>query len=284
MGSTRVLGDGRVRWRDRFVDLDGLRLHLLMAGLPEAETVLLLHGGSAHAHWWDAAAVLLAPRFHVLALDLRGHGDSSHALPPSYRWDDYAGDLQSLVRRLGLPRLHLVGHSLGGTIAAAFAVRNAKWLASLTVVDAQLRFSSAAVRYLRRLALLPSPTYADRETALERFRLLPAQTDADPALLRCMAEHAYRQQPDGSWVLKVDRAALLQVEPLDLRPELAALDIPLLLMRGERSTVVSRERLLSLRDTFPAARIAEVAGAHHHVMLDNPAGFASALVAFLEER
>lgn len=276
------MGEGLVSWRVQFVDLGSVRLHVLAAGAPTAEAVLLLHGGSAHAHWWDAAVVRLAQRFHVLAMDLRGHGDSSHVVPPAYRWDDYVSDLESLIGRLQLPRLHLIGHSLGGTIAAAYAIRNAGRLSSLTIVDAQVRFSSASVRYLRRLALLPTPTYTDRETALDRFRLLPTQTNADPALLRRMAQHAYHQQADGSWVLKFDRATLMQVEPLDLRPDLATLGIPLLLVRGEHSTVVSHERLLSLRESLPAAEMAEVAGAHHHVMLDNPSGFASAVGAFLD--
>ena len=59
-----------------------------------APAVVLLHGGSAHARWWDHFAAAIGDAYHVVALDLRGHGDSEHADPPAYRIDDYAGDVR----------------------------------------------------------------------------------------------------------------------------------------------------------------------------------------------
>src|SRR5690242_18246489 len=95
---------------EQTVRVNGLRLHVVTWGARARPPVVLLHGGSAHARWWDFVAERLAERYHHIAPDLRGHGDSEHADPPRYGIDEYVHDLEALVRALGVGPFGLVGH------------------------------------------------------------------------------------------------------------------------------------------------------------------------------
>jgi pimeloyl-ACP methyl ester carboxylesterase len=280
IGRRPPLTEGAVDWRSEHLRIGDMQLHLLQGGVASGALLVFVHGGSAHGRWWDYVAPLLAARFRLLSVDLRGHGDSRHVVPAAYRIADYVGDLAALARHLQTP-FHLIGHSLGGMVAGAFAVAHRQHLRSLVVVDAQLRFSAASVRYLQRLASLPQLAYPDLATAVARYRVLPTQTNAPRPVIEHMAQHAFVRRDNGSWVLKFDRATLSQLEATDLVPSLQLLRVPMLLVRGAHSTVVSHERLAALRDLLPQMRTAEIADAHHHVMLDNPVGLAAALAAFL---
>ena len=79
--------------RSTFIQAGALRLHALEWGEPAAPPLFLIHGAGAHAHWWDALVPRLVPRWRVVAPDLRGHGESDWALPPSYAIEDFAADL-----------------------------------------------------------------------------------------------------------------------------------------------------------------------------------------------
>ncbi len=268
--------------RDRFISINGLRLHYLEWGDAAAPPVVLLHGGSAHAHWWDLFAAAIANRYHVLALDLRGHGDSEHPAPPAYRIDDYVRDLGAFIDNQALGRVDLIGHSLGGMIATAFAGQTPQRLRSLVVVDSQLKITPAGARYMVRLRNFPQPVYRDRAQAIQRFRLLPTHTEADEKTLQHVAAHGVRELSDGRWILKFDRAAMAHNEPQDLTPVLRQLTCPILLVRGAHSTLLSHAALTALRAAAAHAEIAEIPAAHHHVMLDNPVEFERPVRAFLD--
>jgi len=81
--------------------VDSLGLHLLEWGAPGRPALCFLHGGSAHAHWFDLVAPAFAERFHVVSLDQRGHGESQWAEPPAYATEDFAGDLVGVMGALG---------------------------------------------------------------------------------------------------------------------------------------------------------------------------------------
>src|SRR5437867_7118389 len=102
--------------RDRFVTVNSLRLRYRDWG-GSGPPFLALHGSAAHAHWWDPVAPYLASRLRVLALDWRGHGRSAWPRPPAYRTEDFVADHLGVIGRLGLARVILAGHSLGGQAA-----------------------------------------------------------------------------------------------------------------------------------------------------------------------
>ncbi|MHB8573762.1 MAG: alpha/beta fold hydrolase, partial [Dehalococcoidia bacterium] len=101
--------------QDRFTVLNGLRFHYREHGVVGAPVLLLLHGLAGHARMWDVIATALADRFHVLALDLRGHGETDWA--PAYSYDLFADDVEQFAADLQLQHFALVGQSLGAEVA-----------------------------------------------------------------------------------------------------------------------------------------------------------------------
>src|SRR5690349_18621825 len=107
---------GQAAYTDRFVLSSGLRIHYLDWGSPEKPPLVMLHGIGRVAHSFDHIAPRFANRYHVIAMDMRGHGDSSWSPEGAYLVEDYVKDLEALVDRLGLRGLTLLGNSTGGRV------------------------------------------------------------------------------------------------------------------------------------------------------------------------
>ena len=125
---------------DGTIEERGLSLHYVVWGPSRAPggptpVVVLLHGLSAMCRIWDPLARALQERYRVIALDQRGHGDTSWPQEPNYTTDDYVGDLEALVERWELERFALVGLSMGGMNAIAYAARHPDRVTHLSVVD-----------------------------------------------------------------------------------------------------------------------------------------------------
>ena len=101
---------------DRYVVVNGLRLHYLESGPPTKPTMILMHGIARHAHTFDHIAPELTRDYHVVALDMRGHGDSAWSPEGAYLVEDHVKDLEAVIRELGLRRVTLWGNSTGGRV------------------------------------------------------------------------------------------------------------------------------------------------------------------------
>ncbi|MEW6297399.1 MAG: alpha/beta hydrolase [Thermodesulfobacteriota bacterium] len=268
--------------QDRFMTVNGLRLHYLDWGTAGKRPFVLLHGGSAYARWWDFVAPAFTGEFHVLALDQRGHGDSEHAEPPAYGTRHYVADLRQFIETLALQKPVLMGHSMGGHNALIYATQYARDLSALILVDTDATYPEAAVQFLRRLGEKPAKEYDSLVEAITRFQLLPRETFISSEKLRYLASFAFAQQPSGKWTAKLDRRTLFR-EPIDGRPLLSHITCPTLIVRAERSPVLSDEKLARLVGRLPQGRWVEVKDTYHHVMLDNPDGLVRAVRAFLAD-
>jgi len=268
------------QYQDRFVTVNGLRLHYLDWGTAGKPPLLLLHGGSAYAHWWDFVAPALAEDFQVIALDQRGHGDSDHVDPPAYGTRHYLADLQQCIATLGLSKPVLMGHSMGGHNALIYATQHARELAALILVDTDAAYPEAAVQFLRKLGEKPAKEFDSFVEAISRFQLLPRETYISTEKLRYLASFAFAQRSDGKWTAKLDRKTLFR-EPIDGRPVLGQITCPTLIVRAEHTPVLSNEKITRLVSNLPNGRWVEVKDTHHHVMLDNPAGLVQAVREFL---
>ena len=270
--------------RRHFIRIHTLDLHYLEWGATTKPPLILLHGGAAHAHWWDHIAPVLAQDYRVIAPDLRGHGDSSWTVPAAYEIDDYVADLQGLIAALELEKPVLLGHSLGGFIALAYATARAETLRALIVVDIRARLSSSRLMHL--LQAMPAPIYKNEHDLLRRFRLLPAETQASAELFQAIARHsvaAIQDGQDGRFQLKSDRAALTR-SPRDLSAQLSSVTCPCLFIRGRDSKTLSAQALAEMLASCPDARGIEIPGASHHVFLDQPEAFLQVVQQFLDER
>src|SRR5258708_6035053 len=120
---------------DRFATANGLRLHYLEWGDPPRPAMILLHGIARHAHTFDHVAPAFARGYHVIALDMRGHGDSAWSPEGAYLVQDYVKDLEALVAELHLRGVTLLGNSTGGRVAQVFAGLHPELVERLIVED-----------------------------------------------------------------------------------------------------------------------------------------------------
>jgi pimeloyl-ACP methyl ester carboxylesterase len=268
-------------YSSRFVSAGGLKLRILDYGAAGKPAMLCLHGGAAHAHWFDFVAGAFTADYHVLALDQRGHGDSEWAVPPDYSYARYALDLAEVVETLGLRDFVLVGHSMGGTVSLEYASTHPGRVAALIVVDSTLQMTAERVAALRDVGSRQGRQYATREEFIEHFRLRPAGTLAAPEVIRHLALHGVRRFPDGSWRHKFDRNVYATRETTDGLPRWNHIGIPALLVKAEKSQRISPQVFNEVKSRCPQAGLVEVPNADHHVTLDNPAGFVSAVRPFL---
>lgn len=273
--------------RSRFADIPGGgRIHLADWG-GTGTPLLLLHGLSAHTHWFDEVAPLLVsdrPGEHghcVAAMDLRGHGDSEPPEPPAYCMDGYVADLGLALDALGWERTVLVGHSLGARVCLAFARRRPERVERLAVLDFLGETREREQRTFERRTPRPrrQPTYSDAEIMVRNFHLQPAGTTLGRASLERLARQGIKRLPNGRWTWKFDWRAF-NFEYTPIWPRLAEVRVPCLVMRGERSVVMPREVFERVLRTLPDAAGAEIPRAHHHITLDAPGTVAERLLDF----
>src|ERR1700751_1898486 len=106
--------------QSRYNKSQGLRLHFTDWGIPQAPPLLLVHGGLDHSRSWDHLARALRRNFHVVAPDLRGHGDSEWAIGSSYSLADHIYDLTGLGKAEGVEKVSVVFHSMGGMVSLTY--------------------------------------------------------------------------------------------------------------------------------------------------------------------
>jgi pimeloyl-ACP methyl ester carboxylesterase len=274
----------------------GLELHLLEwsgSGVP----LLLLHGFGNDAHIWDAFAPAVAPYYRTLALDHRGHGDSGWDPESRYDHDTMVADVEALTHALGIDRLVLIGHSLGGRIATLFAARHASRMAGLVLVDIGPEVDPRGVLRIRsETAANADPVFASEQ---EYARLLSLHYPAArPETLLRMAHHGLRRLEDGTLRLKMDPAlrggsggresaedaARRERESAAAQWQaLAAIACPTLVVRGAASDVFAPDVADRMVEVLPRGALAVVPRAGHSVMTDNPEGFRDAVVGFVLE-
>jgi pimeloyl-ACP methyl ester carboxylesterase len=151
--------------------------------------MLCVHGGGAHAHWFDFVAPGFSANFHVRALDQRGHGDSAWAEPPAYAYTRYAADLAEVVEKLDLRDFVLIGHSMGGMVSLVYAASHPGRLSRLIIVDTTMHMGGERLSAMRNRGTREGSNYATREELVARYRLLPAGTRA-PETIRHLAQTA----------------------------------------------------------------------------------------------
>ena len=268
-------------YTSRFVDAGGLRLHYLDYGTPGLPPMLCVHGGAAHAHWFDFVAPGFRSTYHVRALDQRGHGESAWAESPAYTYQDYAADLAEVVEKLDLHDFVLIGHSMGGMVSLVYATTYPGRVGKLIVVDTTMRMGEERISAMRQRGSQEGSKYASREELIARYRLLPPGTQAAPEVLHHLAQQAGRQFSDGTWRHKFDRNVYAMRESRNGLPLWDRITIPALLVKGGLSQRITPEIAAEVHARCPQVKLAEVPHSDHHVMLDNPPAFVNAVMAFL---
>ncbi|MET0852070.1 MAG: alpha/beta hydrolase [Candidatus Rokuibacteriota bacterium] len=269
------------------VVLRRMRFHYLDWGTRGRPPVLFLHGGGLNAHTWDLVCASLKLERHCMALDQRGHGESEWSPEMDYTTESQVSDLEAFVDAIGLERFVLVGMSLGGVNAMAWAGRHSRRIAGLVVVDVGPEVRTAGVRKIAAFTSEGAPL-ASVDEFIERALAFNPRRDRE--LLRRSLLHNLRRMPDGRWMWKYDQRHRGKVDPdaqarrRDLLwSAVDTIECPTLVVRGAESDVFHDEDAERLAGRLRHGRWVRVEGAGHTVQGDNPAGLLMPLRAFLEE-
>ncbi len=270
-------------YADRYVEVGGLKIHVQDYGTAGKPQMLCVHGSAAHAHWFDFVASGLIDEYHVLAPDLRGHGDSEwdRSQSPDYNYDRYAADLHELAEKLDLRDFVLVGHSMGGLVSTVYAATYPGRARAFIVVDSSLNMPEERIASMNAVGSREGSSYASADEFLANYKIRPSGSSATPDMVRHLGKHSGRQFEDGRWRNKVDRDVYARRVGRNLIPYWARIKVPALLLRGDRSNRISPEIVEQVRAHAPQVQVAEVAGCDHHVTLDNPRGFVEACKRWL---
>jgi pimeloyl-ACP methyl ester carboxylesterase len=194
-----------------------LRVHYVDWGNDDAPTLLLVHGGRDHCRSWDWVARALCDDYHIIAPDLRGHGDSDWVRGAGYAMIDYVSDVAQLIHQKRLAPLRIIGHSLGGNITLQYAglepqdVSRVISIEGLGPTESMIRARASRppeerlrgwIRSQRQLAAGVPRSYPTLDEAIERMREANPHLSLEQA--RHLTIHGTDQNEDGSYRWKFD--------------------------------------------------------------------------------
>jgi pimeloyl-ACP methyl ester carboxylesterase len=253
----------------KFRGANGLLLSCIDYGGEGGVPVLLMHGAAAHSRWWDFTAPALTGRYHVLALDRRGHGDSQWAESEQYEIEHYAADLHAVIGDWGLGKPFLVAHSGGGLPSIMYAARYPENVRGLVLMETRPVYDEAMVARMRNREERPPRTFATLEAALASFRLTPPTAGAPAEMVEHLAQHSFRRLADGRWINKLDRRTGRRLHAFDGIQWMMRVTCPVLVVRAGRTNMVEPEASARLAAAAANGAIVEIPSAEHQVILDS---------------
>jgi len=229
--------------------------------------LVLLHGYPLDHHLWDNVVPLLVDTFDVIVPDLRGFGESTIG-DSSPTMDDYASDIAGLLDYLGIQKTAIVGHSMGGYVALAFAKRYPDHLTGFGLVSSQVladppdrkeaRYKSAKDVLENGIdtvvaTMTPKFTADEKLQAFARSAMERQQPAAYMAALKAMAE-------------RPDSTALL-----------ASLEVPVVVVHGHSDALIPVDRAREVKAALAQAHLVEISGVGHMPMMEATEQTAAAL-------
>jgi esterase len=268
------------------VDVSGLRLHYQEWGSPSAPAILMLHGFGVSGHMFDEFAERMQDRFHLIAIDQRGHGDSEWADNGDYSRQAFVSDLDGFSKSLGIDRFILIGHSMGGLNSVSYTVEHPERIRALVLVDVGPESAKEGVDNIIRFTRGPD------ELEFEEFVQMAHHFNQRRSMenIRERMRHRLRPTENGKYTWKFDRRFRDKDSGLRIGSELSndetwqlfrRVTVPTLLVRGADSDVLTEEVAQRAAREMPRARLVVVPSAGHSVPGDNPDDFTAAVREFL---
>jgi esterase len=263
------------------LEISGLKFHYLDWG-GDGPPLVMLHGLTGHAHTWDHTAAGLSARYHVYALDQRGHGDTEWA--PGYGIAAMLSDLLGFLDALQLPLVTLMGLSMGGIVAYQFTAAHPERVSRLVVLDIGPEIARAGARQVAA-SLASSNVFRSEDEAVATARAAnPRPADET---LRHRVSHNLRPQPDGTFTFKWDKGLREPGAISDgLTPDRRwaawnALSCPVLLVRGDDSDILPQETAERMAAGNPRVSLVVVPDCGHSITLDRPQSLLDAVGPWL---
>jgi pimeloyl-ACP methyl ester carboxylesterase len=282
-----------------FTLVDERQVHYLWWGRAGAAPVVCLHGGGQTAYMYEDLGDAMRDGYLVCAPDLPGHGDSDLDLAmasPVGGLDRYAlaASVEAFLDHVGIARAMVVGASLGGITSLTIAAKSPERVAGIALIDIGHRLEDEGVRRIVEFMTKHESFASLEEAAAAIAEYLPSRRPQSPRRLT----RNLRQRPDGRWEwkhalgrnLRAVRAARPDAGTGDWRAltagmdaELRQLGCPVLVLRGQRSDVLSDEGAQEVAALIPNARLATIGAAGHLAAGDNPESTVSLVREFLVE-
>lgn len=228
--------------------------------------VIILHGLLGSNRNWHFHAKQLANSFQVITVDLRNHGDSGHGQSMSF--EEMAGDIADLFRELGLKKGSVIGHSMGGKVAIAFALLHRPLLDRLIVLDvAPVDYGTRFGHVIDAMMNLPLAGITSRREADESL----AREIADTMLRQSLLQNLVRESDHFRWRpnLSAMKQNLSEIGGFDLPPTEPYRE-PVLFIGGGNSKYILPEYHAPIKKYFPQAEIHTIPDAGHWLQMDQP--------------
>ncbi|HWJ78870.1 MAG TPA: alpha/beta hydrolase [Niallia sp.] len=242
----------------------------------QGETIVLIHGFCGNVHYWDEIIPVLSEKYHVLLLDLRGHGNSSYN-GESFEIEDLAKDIQHLLEQLTIDKVMMFGHSLGGYVTLAFA--------------------ELFPEKLSAFGLIHSTAYEDTEqgkagrlNAIQKIQDVGINEYVDGLIPNLFSDESIRTQPDEiskakeigygtNPVAAMETQAAMRKRP-DRNEIIVHAKVPVLLVKGTKDKVVSLDRVTYAKDTHIMEAVLD---SGHMSMIEAPEQLTDALFSFFKQ-
>ena len=264
---------------DRTIAVNGLTIHYVEWGSAEKPPLVLLHGIARVAHSFDHLAPHFADRFRVIAIDMRGHGDSAWDPQSSYMVEDYTKDIAAIVRELKLKDMVLWGNSTGGRVVQMIAGQMPELVRAVIVED-------VGPERPREVSNRRADRMAKEADGWATFDDLYAQAQKEnprtpEAILKPFVQHASKRRDDGRIVWKRDPAILNGFVPTELWATVKKIRAPLIYVLGGASNIVPPQTQMDIRQELKQSEIVMMPGLGHYPSDEKPAEFIAIVERFL---
>ena len=270
--------DPTVQYRSRHTVLRGMRFHFTEWGDSDAPPVLLLHGGNQSCHSWDLVSLHLSDRYHVYALDQRGHGDTEWSRDLDYSMEAMAADVLAFLADQELEDPIIIGHSMGGRVTLDTLLDAPDAARAAVLVDVGPELSPVGVKVVGDF-VAHNIEFDDLDVFLDNVeRYDPFRTREHIART---VKYNLLRRVDGKYVSKVDHRRIPgRLRTLELA-DVADVSCPILLVRGGESQVLLADAAERFVQKLPHGLLVTVPHVGHNVHGGNTPGFLKAVNTFL---
>ena len=264
---------------DRFVTVNGLRIHYLEWGMNSGQPLILLHGIARVAHNFDHLVSHFSKKYRVFAVDMRGHGDSAWDPQGAYLVEDYVRDIEGMVEQLKLRNIVLWGNSTGGRVAQVYAGLHPDLVSAVIVEDVGPERPPAISNRRANRMKEEEKGWASVDELFAKLKQDYPRT-AEP-LLRSFAQHGSKPRADGRVIWKRDPAILNGFVPTELWATVRKIKAPTIYILGGASDIVPPQTQQQLKEVLPQAEIVTMPGLGHYPSDEKPAEFLAIVDRFL---
>jgi pimeloyl-ACP methyl ester carboxylesterase len=265
---------------DRYADVNGLRLHYLDWGGEGKQPLIMLHGIGRVAHTFDHIAPHFAGKYHVIAVDMRGHGDSGWDPKGAYLVEDYTKDIEALAAQLHLRNIVIWGNSTGGRVAQVFAGLHPELVAAVISEDVgPERPREIADGFTSRLKREDEKGWASEDELLASLKGPNSRTPDD--VLKAYVHYGSKKRPDGRVIWKRDPAIGNGFVPTELWRFVSQIKSPIIYILGGRSAIVPAATQTELKRALPQAQIVTIPDVGHYPSEENTKDFLAIVDKFL---